>query len=178
MNTKDIWHWLGPLSRGWGAEEKLQDQNPVLLWASTGLGSMARPMYVDRGVLYLAVGSHVVAAEFNLLKGKLLARLEEVDPQCGVVDLRFQIRAEKRSPREIVVAPPTSGELRQARRELPAGLPSRLQRVAAQALAWAAARDRAILSAGGWRCAECGLALVKEKKSCPLCGFERFHSDC
>lgn len=174
MNKQDIWQWLGPLAQSWGAEDALRAQSAVLLWPATGLTALARPLYVDRGVLHLAVASHVVAAELNFLKGKLLARLEEVAPQCGVVDLRFQIRSGETSFHPIVVPPPTAADLREARRGLPPRLPPELQRVLAEAVAWATARDRAILAAGGWRCPGCGLVLVKEKDDCPVCGIERF----
>lgn len=174
MNTKDIWQWLGPLARGWGAEDKLTEQRAVLLWPTVGLGSLARALYVERGVLHLAVGSHVVASELNLLKADLLARLGEIAPECGVTDLRFQVRALKSPPRPVVVRSPVPSDVRRARRELPPRLPSRLRQVAAEAVAWAEARDTAILDSGGWRCAGCGLVLVKEKSTCPACGIERF----
>ncbi len=174
MNTKDIWQWLGPLARGWGAEDKLKEQNAVLLWPTVGLGSLARALYVERGILHLAVGSHVVASELNLLKAGLLARLGEIAPECGVTDLRFQVRALKSPPRPVVVRSPAPSDVRRARRELPPRLPSRLRQVAAEVIAWAEARDTAILDSGGWRCRGCGLVLVKEKSTCPACGIERF----
>jgi len=114
-----------------------------------------------------------VAAELNLLKGKLLARLEEVAPQCGVVDLRFQVRSGEAPFHPILVPPPTAADLREARRELPPRLPRELRSVLAEAVAWAKARDKAILAAGGWRCPGCGLVLVEETGSCPVCGIER-----
>jgi len=172
MKTKDIWQWLGPLARNWGAEEELQAQLPVLHWASTGLSHLARPLYVDRGVLHLVVESHVIAGELNLLKGRVLARLEEVAPGSRVVDLRFQVRARGAPRREIAVPPPTADELRVARDGLPGGLPPTLAEVCARLLAWARARDRAILAAGGWRCPGCGVAVVQAENSCPGCGIE------
>lgn len=174
MNDEDIWQWLGPLAQHWGAEEKLKGQSAVLRWPATGLGAMARALYVDRGVLHLAVGSHVVASELNLLKEKLLARLAEVAPGSGVADLRFQVCAWESPLHPVAVTPPTKAELRRVRRELPPGLPSRLRDAAANAVAWAEARDRAILAAGGWRCGGCGLALLPEKSVCPICGIDRF----
>lgn len=172
MNTKDIWQWLGPLAHGWRAEDRLKEQTVVLRWKETGLGSLARALYVDRGVLHLAVASHVVAAELNLLKGKVLARLDEVAPGCGVTDLRFQVRAWETPRVEIAVPSPTTAALRRARRDLPAGLPRDLRDTVSEVLAWAQARDQAILAAGGWGCPRCGLVLVKEKGVCPTCGIE------
>ncbi|GAB4308436.1 MAG: hypothetical protein Kow0097_08960 [Candidatus Bipolaricaulota bacterium] len=172
MNAKDIWQWLGPLARSWGAEEELQAQLPVLHWSSTGLSHLARPLYVDRGVLHLAVDNHVVAAELNLLKGKVLARLEEVAPGGGVVDLRFQIRARGVPRAEIAVRPPGPDEVRAARDEIPEGLPATLAAVCARLIAWARARERALLAAGGWRCPGCGVARAEGQTSCPECGIE------
>lgn len=174
MSSKDIWQWLGPLAMAWGGQDRLREQAPVLLWRATGLASLARALYVDRGVLYLAVESHVVAAELNLLKGKVLARLAEVVPGCEVADLRFQVRAREAPPAEVAVTPPTAADLRRARRDLPPGLPPCLRDPLAEALAWARARDQAILDARGWRCPRCGLVLVKEKNNCPTCGIDRF----
>ncbi len=173
MNTRDIWQWLGPLAHGWRAEDRLKEQTVVLRWGGTGLGSLARALYVDRGVLHLAVASHVVAAELNLLKGKVLARLEEVAPGCGVTDLRFQVRAGETPRVKIAVPSPTTAARRRARRDLPAGLPRGLRDAVSEVLAWAQARDEAILAAGGWACPQCGLALVKEQGVCPPCGIEQ-----
>lgn len=173
MKTRDIWQWLEPLARNWGAEEELQSQLPVLQWASTGLSHLARPLYVDRGVLHLRVESHVIAAELNLLKEKVLARLEGVAPGTGVVDLRFQVRAGGGSRGEIAVLPPTADELCAARADLPEGLSPTLAGVCTRLVAWVRARDRAILASGGWRCPGCGVALVQEENSCPECGIER-----
>lgn len=173
MNTKDMWYWLGPLAAGWGALDKLEAQKPVVLWASTGFGPMARALYVERGTLHLAVANHVVASELNLLKGRLLARLGEVAPGCGVTDLRFQIRAAERPPRSVVVHPPGPADLRRAERQLSPKVLPRLRHLAAEAVAWASARDEAILDSGGWRCRQCGLVLVKEKSTCPICGIDR-----
>lgn len=174
MSKQDIWQWLGPLARGWGAEEKLKAQAAVLVWAATGLAPLARALYVDRGVLHLAVGSHVVASELNLLKGEVLARLEEIAPGCSVADLRFHVQGGEPPLRPVEVPPPSKADLREARAELPPGLPPRLRSRLAKALAWAKARDRAIRAAGGWECQGCGLVLVREREACPTCGIERF----
>ncbi|MBC7220565.1 DUF721 domain-containing protein [Candidatus Bipolaricaulota bacterium] len=173
MKAKDIWQWLGPLARSWGAEEELQAQLPILHWSSTGLSHLARPLYVDRGALHLVVDSHVVASELNLLKEKVLARLEEVAPGCGVVDLRFQVRAHGAPREEIAVPPPAADEVRAAREEVPKGLPTTLAAVCARLIAWARARERAILTAGGWRCPGCGVVLAAEESTCRSCAIER-----
>lgn len=172
MNKRDIWQWLGPLARGWRAGERLEEQTVVLRWEETGLGSLARALYVDRGVLHLAVANHVIAAELNLLKGKVLARLGEVAPGCGVTDLRFQVRAGETPRVEIAVPPPTPAARRRARRDLATSLPRDLCNAVSEVFVWAQARDQAILAAGGWSCPRCSLVLVKEKGICPTCGIE------
>jgi len=173
MNTKDIWHWLGPLARAWNAEDKLYEQRAVLLWPALGLAPLARALYVDRGVLHLAVGSHVAASELNLLKAGIVARLSDVAPESGVIGLRFHIRAVTAPPLRIAVRPPTPADVQRVQRELPPGVSPRLRHVTASLVAWARARDEAILNTGGWRCAECGLALVREKRECPICKIDR-----
>lgn len=173
MDKQDIWEWLGPLAQRWGAEEELKAQLPVLLWSATGFAPLARALYVERGVLHLAVASHIVAAELNQLKGSLLARLHAVAPGCTVADLRFVVRSSGARLCPTDIPGPTKVELREARRQLPPGLPPRLRGVIAKAIAWAKARDAAVLGAGGWQCPHCELVLVKEKRSCPACGIER-----
>ncbi len=173
MKTKDIWQWLGPLAHSWGGEERLREQLPVLAWPSTSLGSLARPLYVDQGVLHLAVESHVVASELNLVKERILSRLGEVTSESTVVDLRFHVRFKGSPLAKVGVPPPTPAELGAARKALPEGIPRSIGDACARALAWARARDEALLARGGWPCPGCGLVLAEEKATCPECGIER-----
>jgi hypothetical protein len=173
MSKEDIWQWLGPLARRWDAEDALQAQSPLFAWDAIGLSPLAQPLYVDRGVLHLAVANHVVAAELNLLKGKLLARLDEAIPGCGVETLRFHVRAREPPRSEIAVPRLPAGALDRAGQDLPSGLPTGVRDVVVEALAWARARDEALLAAGGWACPRCALVLVKGATACPTCKIER-----
>lgn len=172
MNTKDIWHWLGPLSKAWNAEDRLLEQKAVLLWASTGLAHLARALYVDRGVLHLGVGSHVVAAELNLIKRQVLARVNALAPESGVTDLCFHVQGTPLAPRTIAVPPPTPVDVQRVHRGLPPRVPLRLRRTVARVQAWAEARDTAILRSGGWRCRECGLVVTANIGKCPHCRID------
>lgn len=173
MNNQDIWHWLGPLAQAWKASDSLQEQEAVLLWPAVGLTNLARALYVDHGVLHLAVGSHVVASELNLVKTRVLTRLSSVAPESRVTDLRFHVQASTSGLTSIEVRPPEPNDVRRAQRELPPEIPPNLRRVIALLMEWARARDEAILAHGGWQCRECGLVLAREKGQCPGCRIDR-----
>ncbi|HAZ27842.1 TPA: hypothetical protein DCY67_04375, partial [Candidatus Acetothermia bacterium] len=140
MSKQDIWQWLGPLAERWKGEANLREQSIVLTWRTVGLSSLAQAMYVDRGVLHLGVASHVVAAELNLLKRKVVARVKEAVPGAGITDLRFHIRAQAEQPGQIAVPAPTAAARRRARAELSPKLPTSLRAGLSEILAWAQAR--------------------------------------
>jgi hypothetical protein len=96
-----------------------------------------------------------------------------VIPGCGVETLRFHVRAGGPPCSEITVTRPTAGALGRAGQDLPPGLPTGIRDVVAEALAWARARDEAILGAGGWACPRCALVLMKGTGACPTCQIER-----
>ncbi|MCR4392405.1 MAG: DUF721 domain-containing protein [Candidatus Acetothermia bacterium] len=175
MSKEDLLQWLLPLARRWGLAEALAQQRAVFAWeraVGPNLASLARPLYVDREVLHLGVPSHVVAAELHLLAAELLARLAEVAPGSGVKELRFHVRAEPGPPPEVTVPPPSPRERRLAEQELSAHLPEGLRDKLAGIVAWARARDQAILAAGGSACRRCGVAFLGPGDLCPVCAVE------
>ncbi len=172
MSCRDLWEWLAPLALAWGAEAQLAEQEAVLGWRETRLERLARALYVEDGTLHLSVPSHVVAAELRNLEGRIVRQLAEVAPRSRVRRLRFHVEAWRDVLGELKVEPPAKEDLRRAARRLPQGLPAPVRRVAAEALAWAERRDRAILAAGGWVCPQCELALLPEAGRCPSCGME------
>lgn len=179
MTKKDIYEWLLPLVRMWGLADALREQEPVLFWKKVvgeKLGHLARPLYVERRTLHLAVPSPVVAAELRLLQDQLLARLKEIVPNCQVQKLRFHVRAESETerfslPKEVVAVKPTKEDVAAAERDVPHSLPSPLRERFVRIAAWAHARDRAILAAGGGLCPSCGAAFLGEGDLCPICSL-------
>lgn len=165
--------WLEGLAQSWGAPEALAEQEAVLRWGETGLGGLARALYVERGVLHLSVPSPVVAAELRALEGRVIDELRRRAPQSVVRGLRFHVETWPDRKAALEIEPPSREEVRRAARRLPRAIPAPVRRAAAEAWAWAEARDRAILAAGGWRCPRCELALLSEAERCPSCGMER-----
>ncbi len=173
MKTRDPWLWLEDLAQSWGAPQALTEQEAVLRWGETGLSTLARALYVERGVLHLSVPSPVVAAELRALESRIVSELRRRAPQSGVTGLRFHIEAWSHRREPLEVRPPSREEVRRAGRRLPRAIPPPVRRAVAEAWAWAEARDRAILAAGGWSCPRCELALLSEVERCPSCGMER-----
>lgn len=160
--------WLDFLGQGW--PPGWQEQEAVWRWREAvgeTLGKLARPLYVDRGVLHLAVASPVVAQELRLWSGELISRLSQIAPHSKVRKIRFVIVPEK--PESWPVPEPTPTELNRAEELVPEDLPLELRRRAVRLVAQALAQEEAILRAGGRRCGRCGVAFLGAEKECPLC---------
>ena len=171
---KDVRQWLAPLARRWGLEEAMERQAPVFAWASAvgeELSKLARPLYVEGHTLHIAVASHVVATELRLLEGKLLARLSQLVPENPVRRLRFHVLPQPAPPRRPQVEEPTAEDWEAAEEEIPTGLPGELRVRLVRIAAWARARDRTILQAGGRRCPKCGVAHFGPGELCPACSL-------
>lgn len=171
---KDIKQWLAALAARWGMEEELERQTPVFAWMDAvgeHLAKLARPLYVEGDTLHLAVASGVVATELRLLSGKLLARLREVAPESRIFRLRFHILAPDSPAERPLKVEPTSEEWRQAEGEISRDLPPQLREKLISIAAWALARDRALLSAGGKRCPRCGVVHQGPGDLCPVCAL-------
>jgi len=173
MNKDKSKDWLGTLVQKWGLEADLKRQRAVFAWerAVGELARLAKPLYVAGKTLHLAVPSHVAASELRLLEGKLIARLSEVAPESGVKKLRFHVVPQPVVPRRPAPEEPTKEDWEAAERDItksiPNGLRTRLVRIAA----WARARDRAVLAAGGRRCPRCGVAHLSKTDLCPICSL-------
>lgn len=161
--------WLETLAKTWG--KGWEEQEAVWRWREVvgeGLSKLARPLYVEKGVLHLAVPSPVVANELRLWEKELLARLANVAPKSGVKELRFRIVSEAKSPQELK-AEPSAREVRRAEELIPDDLPPSLRPKILQLLAQVLAQEESILAHGGRRCQRCGVAFLGEGEECPLC---------
>jgi len=132
---------------------------------------LARPLYVEGRTLHIAVASHVAAMELRLLEGKLLARLSQLVPESPVKTLRFHVLPQPAPPRRPEVEEPTAEDWEAAEEEIPADLPRELRVRLVRIAAWARARDRTILRAGGRRCPGCGVAHLGPGELCPSCSL-------
>lgn len=157
------------LGKSWGAG--WEEQEAVRRWREAvgeSLSRLARPLYVDRGVLHIAVASPVVAQELQLWSKELLSRLSAIAPQSRVRKLRFVIIPERRQE-EMGTPEPTPKELNQAEELVPMDLSPELRAKFVRILAWALAQEAEILRRGGHRCPRCGVAFLGLEKECPLC---------
>lgn len=161
--------WFEALGRAWG--KGWEEQEAVWRWREAvgeGLSRLARPLYVDKGVLHLAVQSPVVANELRLWSREIVARLAEIAPKSAVKELRFRVVAEKE--RQNLPCPaPTGTDLRRAEKLMPQDIPAALREKFLKLVAWALVQEEAILSAGGKKCRSCGVAFFGEEEDCPLC---------
>lgn len=147
-----------------------EEQEAVLHWrriVGENLARLARPLYVEDGVLHLAVASPVVANELRLWKRELLQKLDQHAPKSQVRDLRFHL-----APLAESAAPPIApgpAEWNRAEEAIPTALPQELRTRLVRLLAWALAQEAGILRGGGRRCSACGVAFLAEGDLCPLC---------
>lgn len=153
------------LGRDWAEQEAVRRWRHLV---GPALAALCRPMYVDRGVLHLAVSSPVVATELRLLEQELLARLSAGAPGSELRELRLHVVPAPFNP-ELPCPIPTSEEERQAEDLLPQNLFGPIREAMVRVVAGQLARDRVILSAGGRRCSRCGVVFLGEDDLCPLC---------
>ncbi len=159
--------WLGGLLSGPAWEE----QQAVLRWkeiVGENLARLAKPLYVEGGVLHLAVESPVVANELRLWKEELVRKLEQLAPQSNVRDLRLHLVPAAGEPK-VPAVEPGAAEWNRAEEIIPADLPPSLRAGLVRAAAYALAQEAVVLSQGGRRCARCGAAFLGTGPLCPLC---------
>lgn len=166
MKSSNWWDFLSHCAgQGWEEQEAIWHWPHVV---GERLSKLARPLYVDRGILHLAVPTPLVANELRLWSREILARLASVAPRSGVRELRFHIVPEGQRPREEKVLA-SQEELNRAERMIPQTLPSPLRQKFVNILAQALAQEAAILSEGGRHCKKCSVVFIGPGEECPLC---------
>lgn len=171
---KELQQWLQALARRWGLEGELAQQAPLFSWQEAvgpELAKLARPLYVEGRTLHLAVASYTAATELRLLEGKLLARLGEVLSGLRIERLKFHVLPSPTPARKEKPQEPSPEDWRAAEGDIPEGLPEELRRKLVRIAAWARARERAVLAAGGRRCPRCGVAHPGPEELCRLCAL-------
>ncbi|MFO8034755.1 MAG: DUF721 domain-containing protein [Candidatus Bipolaricaulota bacterium] len=171
---RDELGWLNSLAHSWGLAEAFAKQQGVFAWrhaVGQQLARWARPLYVSRGVLHLAVSSYAAASQLRMLEPKLMEALREVAPQCEVRQLRLHVQPQA-APRRGASEAQVSGEdLCAADGLVPDDVPVPLRQQLVQTAARARAQERAILEAGGRRCDACQVAFLGDGTVCPLCSL-------
>ena len=161
--------WLESLAKSWG--KGWEEQEAVWRWRDVvgeALSRLARPLYVERGVLHLAVPSPVVANELRLWKDEIILRLAKVAPKSGVKELRFRIMSEGKGTEQFPTEPDVE-DLNRAEKLAPENLPASLRPKILRLLAQVMAQEESIIAHGGRRCRRCGVAFLGEGEECPLC---------
>ncbi len=161
--------WLAAMSSRWG--RGWQEQEAVWRWKEVvgeNLSRLARPLYVEQGVLHIAVPSPVVTSELRLWEKEILIRLRKVAAASAVQKLRFHLVTEV-SESTLPRVEPGPQELNRADGEVPENIPSVLRDKLVRLLAQVLAQEAAVLAAGGRRCQRCGVAFLGEGEMCPLC---------
>ncbi len=79
------WH---AITRSWNLSERQQAWKEA---AGEQLASQTRPGKVSRGVLEVYVSNSILAQELGFAKKKLLARLQQLQPDEKIRDLRFRV---------------------------------------------------------------------------------------
>lgn len=161
------------------------------LWSETvgsAISERAHPRFLRQGVLFVEVSSSAWANELNLLKPKLLQKLESKLGKGVVRDLRYQVAPtwqERRSLNGSLPAPepspPPLPELSQEEaeaiaRDVARAVPDpKLARSIGGLLEVVARRRSAKLQAGFRPCSECGALVPPGEKEarCPVCRLAR-----
>lgn len=162
------------------------------LWAETvgaAIADRAHPRFLRQGVLFVEVSSSAWANELNMLKPKLLAKLEARLGKGVVKDLRYQVAPtwqERRSANGTLPAPePSPPALPELAPEEAAAIAEdvaravpdpKLARAVGGLLETVARRRSAKLKAGFRACTGCG-ALVPPGGAEALCPVCRLASD-
>jgi hypothetical protein len=79
-----------------GLAEEFHEQEPLFLWEEAvgkRVARLALPLRVREGIIFVEVGSHVLAQELSLLKDEYVRKLNKLLGEERVRDIRFRIGA-------------------------------------------------------------------------------------
>lgn len=163
---------LEKVLRKYGLFEKYREQEPALLWdrvVGERVSRLARPIWVQEGVLFVAVPSHVVQHEFSLMREEFRKRLNNALGAERVKEIRFRVESFPK-PRSalaldaIELGPEEERTIEQVVQDLSdPGLRSVVTQLMRKAKKMEKARQQL-----GWKpCPRCGL--LCEEHFCPLC---------
>lgn len=158
-----------------GLGEAYRAQEPALVWpkvVGARIAAITEPLYVQNGVLVVAVPSHVFQHEFHLLRAEFRKKLNEHFGEERVRDVRFVVESKPKgeppfSLSQIPLLPQEEREIEQLAAEIEsAELREDLKRLMRIAKRLERARRER-----GWRpCPRCHA--LCEHDFCPLCAKE------
>ncbi|MCS6936033.1 MAG: DciA family protein [Candidatus Bipolaricaulota bacterium] len=158
-----------------GLGEAYRHQEPALVWpqvVGAHIARLTKPLYVQNGVLVVAVTSHVFQHEFHLMRAEFRKKLNEHFGEERVRDVRFVVESPPKgeppfSLEQIALTPHEEREIEQLVGQVEsAELREDLKRLMSTAKRIERARRQR-----GWRpCPRCHT--LCERDFCPLCAKE------
>ncbi|MFN4217748.1 MAG: DUF721 domain-containing protein [Candidatus Bipolaricaulia bacterium] len=80
--------------RKYGVLEQYREQEPALLWeraVGVHIARLAQPIWVHKGVLFVAVPNHIVQHEFTMMREEFKRKLNAVLGAERVKEIRFKV---------------------------------------------------------------------------------------
>ena len=158
--------------RKYGVLEQYREQEPALLWeraVGVHIARLAQPIWVHKGVLFVAVPNHIVQHEFTVMREEFKKKLNAVLGAERVKEIRFRVEHFPR-PRsalsldQIELTPDEEHEIEQLASEIPdQALRATLVRLMKTTKRLERARQQL-----GWKpCPRC--QMLCEENFCPVC---------
>lgn len=162
----------------YGLAEHYREQEPAMLWdqlVGEKIAQFAKPIWVHKGVLFVAVPNHIVQHEFNLMREEFKKKLNTAFESERVREIRFRVenfpkpQATARID-QIELSSEEERDIESLVSDVPdASLRASLARLMKKAKKFEKARQKL-----GWRpCSQCGL--LCEENFCPICSQEGIH---
>lgn len=172
-------HEIAKIFARYGLAEQFHEQEPLFYWEEVvgeRLARIARPLRVHKGTLYIEVTSPVQARELELLKEKIIKRLNERLGEERIKELRFRAggvapEPERAWPR--VEEVPLSAAEREEIERLVSGVEEKRLREALRTFFITERRIEKLREAKGFkRCPHCGVLHDGQEGLCSYCRLE------
>ncbi len=158
--------------RRYGLLEQYQEQEPALLWervVGEKIARWTRPIWVHKGVLFVAVPNHIMQHEFTAMREEFKKKLNVAFGAERVKEIRFRVESFPKphavlSLEQITLTPDEEREIAQLADEIPdQALRATLVRLMKTAKRLERARQKL-----GWKpCPRC--QMLCEGNFCPAC---------
>nr|BAL58345.1 hypothetical conserved protein [Candidatus Acetothermum autotrophicum] len=159
--------------RQWGVLEQYREQEPALIWERVmgeKIARLAQPIWVHKGVLFVAVPNHIVQHEFTLMREEFRTKLNAALGSERVQEIRFRVEHFPKPRATLLLdalelTPDEEREIEQLAAEVPD--PS-LRATLAKLMKKAKQMERARHKLGWQPCPRCQMLCAEH--FCPLCG--------
>lgn len=158
--------------RRYGLLEQYREQEPALLWervVGEKIARLARPIWVHKGVLFVAVPNHIVQHEFTVMREEFRKKLNAALGPERVKEIRFRVENFPK-PRAVLALDQielTSDEEREIEQRAD-DIPDQALRATLVRLMKTAKRLERARQKLGWKpCPRC--QMLCEENFCPVC---------